>query len=115
MQPVRSDQGPHFTSQCTSPQLGQQGLGLGFVDVRCRTVAHAFDFETIAGATLMRCLAGQARRSNLLAQFATAREADAFVDRLAPWCQRPLYTCTLPGLLSLPTGLTGTLLLKGVA
>jgi hypothetical protein len=115
LQPVRTDHGLHFISQFTSRQLGQQGLGLGFVDVRCRTVAHAFDFETIADATLMRCLAGDARRANLLAQCATAGEADAFVDRLAPWCQGPFYTCTLPGPLSLPKELTGTLLLKDVA
>jgi hypothetical protein len=113
MQPVRSDRGLHFTSQLTSAHLGRQALG--HVDVRSRRVAHAFDFETIAAATLMHWLAGDARRSNLLAQCATAREANAFVDRFVTWCDGPLYTSALPGILSLPTALAGTLLLKNVA
>jgi hypothetical protein len=113
MQPVRTDLGLRFTSQLTSPQLGRQALG--FLDVRSQSVAHAFDFETIADATLMRCLAAEARRSNLLAQCATDGDANAFVERLVPWCEGPLYACTLPGVLSLPTQLTGTLLLKDVA
>jgi hypothetical protein len=112
-QPVRSDRGLHFTSQLTSRQLGRQALG--YVDVRSRRVAHAFDFETLADATLMRCLAGEARRANLLAQCATMREANAFVDRFVTWCDGPLYTVALPGILSLPAALTGTLLLKNIA
>jgi Sigma-54 interaction domain len=113
MQPVRTDRGLHFTSQLTSPQLGREALG--FVDVRSRAVAHAFDFETIADATLMRCLLAEVRRPNLLAQCASAHDAEAFVERLVPWCAGPLYECPLPGALSLPTAPTGTLLLNDVA
>jgi hypothetical protein len=113
MQPVRSERGLHFTSQLTSRQLGREALGL--VDVRSCTVAHAFDFETITDATLMRCLAGAARRSNLLAQCATPAAAAALIERLVPWCATPLHACTLPGQLSLPDGPAGTLLLKDVA
>jgi hypothetical protein len=113
LQPIRSDRGLHFASQFTSPQLGRQALGP--IDVRSRTVAHAFDFETIADATLMRCLTADARRANLLAQCATAHDADAFVDRLVPWCDGPVYTCTLPGALSLPAERTGTVVLNDVA
>jgi hypothetical protein len=113
LQPVRTDRGLHFASRPTSPHLGREALG--FVDVRSRAVAHAFDFRTIADATLMRCLAAEARRSNLLAQCATAHDASAFVERLVPWCEGPFHVCTLPGMLWLPTGLTGTLLLKDVA
>lgn len=106
-EPVRTDCGLQFTSR----QLERQALGCG--DARSRSVAHAFDFETIADATLMRSVTAQ--RSNLLVQCATGRAARAFVDRLAPWCAGPLHTCTLPGTLSLPAERTGTLLFKDVA
>jgi transcriptional regulator of aromatic amino acid metabolism len=113
MQPVRTDRGLHFTSQPTSPQLGREALG--FVDVRTRAVAQAFDFETIADATLMRCLLAGARRPNLLAQCASALDAEAFIERFAPWCAGPLYACPLPRVLSLPAAPIGTLLLNDVA
>jgi hypothetical protein len=106
-EPVRTDRGLQFASR----QLERQALGCG--DARSRSVAQAFDSETIADATLMRSLTAQ--RSNLLAQCATARAARIFVDRLVPWCAGPLHTCTLPGILSLPAERTGTLLLNDVA
>jgi hypothetical protein len=113
MQPARSDRGLHFTSQLTSTQLGREALGP--LDVRACTVAQTFDLATIADATLMRCLAAEAHPSNVLAQCATFRDAAALVERLVPFCAGPVHACTLPGPLSLPSGLTGTLLLTDVA
>jgi hypothetical protein len=113
MLPVRSDRGLHFTSLLTSPQLGREAFGP--VDMRSQMVAHVFDLETIADATLMRCLAAEAPRPNLLAQCATAHDANRLVERLVPWCAGPLCACTLPGVLSLPKEPAGTLLLKDVA
>jgi hypothetical protein len=75
---------------------------------------HSFDFVSFSDAALLGLLTSQDPRPNLLV-VGTSVEVAAAVDFIVRCCVPPIHFCPSPGMLRLPTGKRGTLLLTGLA
>ena len=74
-------------------------------------VVNSPDFVSFSDMDLLRALTSSDRRPNLMVD-CTHGTIDEVLEQLQSICTGPFHYCRLPGVLSLPTDGTGTLLLQ---